>query len=200
MTCQNLDLEIKQGSTFALALKWGSGPILFVPIQGISQGAPAVVSATAHGLPAGWPVSVESVKGMTEINAANSPPLASDYKQITVINANSLSLDGVNSFDFHAYKSGGVLRTYTPISLAGYTARMKIKDRVGGTVLANLVSPTNITIDDVNKTITITIAASATEVFTFVKAVYDLELVSAGGVVTRIAEGKAKLDQEVTTP
>lgn len=198
MSCQTLDLEIKQGKTFSFAIKWGASPILFIAVQGITKGAPAVVSATAHGLPSGWPVAVESVLGMTEINALNNPPLASEYKTVTVLNVNSLSLDGVNSSLFHTYTSGGFLRTYTPVGLAGYIARMKIKDRIGGTTIANLVSPTNITLDDVTKTITITIAAAVTAAYTFSNGVYDLELESAGGIVTEVAAGKVKLIKEVT--
>jgi len=35
--------------------------------------------------------------------------------------------------------SGGYVVYYTPVNLVGYTARMTIKDKIGGTVLATLV-------------------------------------------------------------
>ena len=81
---------------------------------------------------------------------------------------------------------------YTPQSLADYVARINIKDKVGGTVWASSEladTPLDIidaVVDDVAKTITLTISATDTAALTAKRGVADLELVSLSGVVTKL--------------
>lgn len=205
------DLEIQQGKTFSLVLRWETEPIVRKAITAISltNGAPRL-TVTGHGTPNGWRGAVTRVKGMTQINAKSTPPRASDYLAATVIDANTIELNSVTPCDdsgneWSAYVSGGFWQYNTPVDLAGYTARMKIKDKVGGTVLASTEagdSPRNvltIAIDNTAKTITLSIAATATDDFTWSKGVYDLEMVSGSGVVTTILSGKVTVAKEVTT-
>lgn len=200
------DLTILQGKTFSQVVRWEEAPIIYKPISAITRAAPAQITATSHGLKDGWRVAVVSVKGMTQINAANNPPKDKDYHPVTVVggSGNTIELNDVNSSDFKAYTSGGYLQYNTPASLAGFTARMSIKDKVGGTELLRLdttvVAPQpRIVLDDTNHTITLTITAADTAALTWTKGVYDLELVSASGVVTAILYGSVTVSKEVTT-
>ena len=201
------DIVIQQGRTFSLVLRWETSQIIYKPITAITQAAPARLTVTGHGAPDGWRAAVVSVKGMTEINAENDPPSAADYHPVTVLDANTVEFNDLNAADFKVYTSGGYLQYNTPHDLAGYTGRMKIKDKVGGTVLASTEtgdSPLNIltlAVDDTAKTITLTIAASATDdILTWTRGVYDLEMVSADAepVVTAILSGKVSVSKEVT--
>lgn len=199
------DLTILQGKTFQQVLRWEAPPIIYKAITGITQAAPAVVTAPSHGVPNGWRVAFETIKGMVELNSANNPPKASDYYQATVLSANTIELNTVNSIGYKPYANSGVLRYNTPVDLAGYTARMKIKDKIGGTVLASTeagdtpVDVITITINNSDKTISIEILAIDTAAFTWTKGVYDLEMVSAGGVVTALLYGSVTVTPEVTT-
>lgn len=86
------------------------------------------------------------------------------------------------------------------MDLTGYTARLAVKDKIGGTVLLSLTTENGgIAIDNVAKTITLTIAATATDDFTWTRGVYDLELISPAGVVTALISGKVTVTKEVTT-
>ena len=205
------DLEIKQGKTYSLVLRWETEPIVYKAITAISlaNGAPRL-TVTGHGTPNGWRGAVTRVKGMTQINAKNSPPRASDFVTATVIDANTIELNSVTPCDdsgteWSDYTSGGFWQFNTPVDLAGYTARMKIKDKIGGTLLASTEagdSPLNIlsiAIDNAGKTITLSIAATATDDIAWAKGVYDLEMVSGTGVVTTILSGKVTVTKEVTT-
>ena len=49
-----LDLSIIQGDTFSQIIRWETEPIVYSPITGITQAAPAVITATSHGVPNGW--------------------------------------------------------------------------------------------------------------------------------------------------
>lgn len=197
-----LNLELLLGETFVRVIRWGAPPFIYKPITAITQAAPVQITSTNHGLVTGWPVAVVSVLGMLGINAKHSPPRSNEFVQVTRVDANIITLNTVNSAEFDAYVSGGYLQFYTPVSLAGFSARMTIKNRIGGTVLATLTSgaPDNrIALDDTNHTITLTISAVDTAAFTFTSGVYDLELVSPTGTVTRLYQGSIKISREVTT-
>lgn len=204
------DLEIKQGKTFSLVLRWETEPIIRKPITGVSlsSGAPRP-TVQGHGCKAGWRAAVTMVKGMTQLNAKNNPPRADDYHQVTVIDADTVEFNDITPVDdagreWPAWTEGGFLLYNTPVDLTGFTARMKIKDKIGGTVLVSndvLDAPKNvlaIAIDVAAQTITLSIPATATDDFAWTKGVYDLEMVSATGVVTGILSGKVSVIKEVT--
>jgi tRNA threonylcarbamoyladenosine modification (KEOPS) complex Pcc1 subunit len=203
MAAKKQDFRIRQGETFQRVVRWETTPYIYKAITAITQAAPAAITATAHGLKTGWRAAVVSAQGMTEINAVHAPPRDSDFRQVTVSDANTVLINGINSSEFSAYVSGGYLQFFTPQDLTGYTARMMIKDRVGGTVLLSLTSgaPDNrIALDVTNNTITITISAADTAALTWTRGVYDLELVSASSVVTTLFTGNVFVTKEVTAP
>lgn len=201
----NKDFVVEQGKTWSQVLRWEAPPIVYKPITAITQTAPVRITSASHGIPAGWRVAVVSVKGMTQLNAQNTPPKDKDYHSATVVDVNTIELNDVNAADFKAYASGGYLQLNTPVDLGGYTARMKIKDKIGGTVLLAFVSGTPgvgegaVTLDNVAKTITLTLSATLSAALTWKKGVYDLELVSSGGVVTALLSGTVTVTKEVTT-
>jgi hypothetical protein len=131
----SVDLILVKGKTFSRVIRWAALPYLYKPITAISQAAPVSVTSAGHGIPDGWPVAIVSVKGMTQINASNSPPRTTDYNKATLADANAITINEINSAGYSVYTSGGYIQLYTPIDLTGYTARMSIKDKVGGTEL-----------------------------------------------------------------
>jgi len=193
------NLTIEQGKTFIQVVRWETEPLLWKPITGVSQAAPAVVTAVGHGIPDGWPVVVASVQGMTEINAAHNPPRATEWHKAYVVDDDTVKLPDVNASEFTPYESGGYLMLYSPVDLVGYTARMEIKDKVGGEILATFTSAAELVLDTAAHTTTLTIAADDTAAYDWRRGVYDLELVSPDGVVTAVIAGKVTVSKEVTT-
>lgn len=193
------DITILKGKTFRRVLRWESGPLIYKPITAITKASPAVITAASHGVVDGWRVAVISVLGMRQINAENWPLHKTDFYKATVVDPNTVKLNDVVSADYTAYISGGSLVYNTPVSLAACTARMQIRTsaRATGTPLVDLVSPTDIVLDDTAKTITITIDADDTAAYTFRHGVYDLEIVS-GSVVTQLLSGGVTVVDEVT--
>lgn len=197
-----LDIELVQGDTFQRVIRWETQPFVYKAITNISLSAPMIVTAVAHGLTNGWRAAVVSVLGMRQANAKHAPPRTSDYRRVTVIDTDTVAFNDVNSAEFDAYESGGYLQSYTAVDLAGYTARMTIKDRIGGTSLTVLTSgaPDNrIVIDAAGKTTTLTITATDTASFAWTKGIYDLELVSPTGIVTKLYRGGIFVRKEATT-
>lgn len=195
-----VDLTIVKGKTFSRVIRWGALPYIYKAITAISQTAPVSITSTAHGIPDGWPVAVVSVKGMTQINAVNTPLRTSDYKKSTLVSANNITINKINAAGFSVYTSGGYLQFYTPVNLAGYTARMSIKDKVGGTELLRLDTVNGrIILDNITKTISLLLDATAAAAITFTRGVYDIEMVSSTGVVDLLASGAVDVSTEVTT-
>lgn len=201
MAATNQDLLIEQGKTFSTVVRWETTPIVYKAISAIPKTAPATLTVTAHGMPDGWRAAVVSVRGMLEINAKNTPPRASDFRPGTVTDVNTVQFNTLNASDFSTYSSGGYLVYNTPMPLTGYSARMSIKDKVGGTELLRLDSTLNnrIVLDATKCTITLTVDATTTAGLTWTNGVYDLELVSASGVVTGILQGNVTVSREVTS-
>jgi hypothetical protein len=77
---------------------------------------------------------------------------------------------------------------------------MQIRPSVpSATILADLTTENGgIVVDGPNGKFTITIAASATTLYTWSTGVYDLEIVSGTGIVKRLLKGTVTVDPEVT--
>jgi hypothetical protein len=182
----NRALVIRQGSSYLDVVRWETEPFIYKPITAISQSAPAVVTAVGHGLTNGWRAAIVSAKGMRQINATDITDL-DQFHSVTVVDADNVSFNDINSSGYSAYTSGGYLQFYTPHDLSSYTARMQIKDKVGGNVLLSLTTENGgITIDPTAKTITRTISATDTAAITWTYGVYDMELVAPDGTVTNL--------------
>jgi len=85
-------------------------------------------------------------------------------------------------------------------NLAGYTARMQIRPTAGSatTTLALTTENGRIALGGTAGTITLSISATDTAAITAGRYVYDLELVSAGGIVTRLLQGIVTVSANVT--
>jgi hypothetical protein len=113
--------------------------------------------------------------------------------------ANKITINQVNSLNFTAYTSGGVVEYGEPVNLANYSARMQIRETVDSpTVIYEATSQSGqIVLDNTSKTITITLLANATSQFNFTTAVYSLELFNGNNVVPFLV-GNLTLVPEVT--
>ncbi len=70
-------------------------------ITGATQANPCVITSASHGLTTGYRVYIVDVVGMTELNGETTS------FAVTVIDANSFSLDDTDSTGYTAYTSGG---------------------------------------------------------------------------------------------
>lgn len=193
MTPSKINFKCYQGSTFSEVLRWESSKKIYKPITGISNAAPCIITSTAHGLPDGWRTKITNVVGMTDINSTEV------YHLATKLTDNTIELNAVNSLGYKTYVSGGVLEYNLPVDLTGMTARMQLRTKLeDATVIDELTTENGgIVIDAVTSTITLTIPAADTALYTFNSVVYSLELIS-GAVVTPFANGTITLVKEVT--
>lgn len=88
----------------------------------------------------------------------------------------------------------------TPINLTGYTARMQVRPTVqSNTVLVSLTTENGaITLGGATGEVRLELTATQTNALPAGRAVYDLELVSTYGFVTRLVEGSFTVKAQVT--
>ena len=195
MACNNeLDFCVGKGATFVKRFMWDNSVLVSTAITAITKAAPAVVTSASHGLVTGWRAAVVSAGGMSAINSQNYPPQTPDLRVVTVVDANNIKFDEVNSADFTAYTSGGFLISRQAVSLAGVAATMNIRTAPqSGTILKTLTSSpaAGIVIDDSAKTITVTFDTAAE---TWDYGFFDLEITQVSGVIVEIAAGTIQID------
>ena len=93
------------------------------------------------------------------------------------------------------YKESGVA-----INLTGYTARMQVRATLesASTLVELTTANSRIALGGAAGTITLTISATDTAALTAGRGVYDLELVSGSGIVTRLLQGVCTISRNVT--
>lgn len=86
------------------------------------------------------------------------------------------------------------------IDLTGATARMQGRERIddSATLFSLTSGAGDIVIDASAGSVTVTIADTATDDYTFETGVYDLEVIESDGTVLRVLQGVVTLSKEVT--
>lgn len=192
-----INFKMYQGATFRQDLRWESETKTYATITNVSKTAPVQITLAnaTQAPPIGWRARVTHVAGMREINMSDDT-----YQIVTSVTGNTVEFNQVNSLGYSTYTGSGVLEYNTPVSLAGYTARMQIREKLtDSTPLLSLTTQNGgLILDNTAKTITIVISAEQSALLKFSQAVYDLEFTAADGEVTRFAEGSFLFKQEVT--
>jgi hypothetical protein len=122
-----------------------------------------------------------------------------EYITASEVSATAVTFNSINSLAFTTYTGGGVLEYNQPVDLAGYTARMQIREKVTSeTVLENLTTSNGkILINNTSKTISMILSAASTEAYTWKSGVYSLEM-EKDGVVVPFIYGSVVVEREVT--
>jgi hypothetical protein len=188
-----INYKLTQGSTFREVLRWESNEVIYKPITAVTKSAPVSITSVGHGLVEGWRFRVTNCGGMREINS-------DQYHSASVVDVDTITINKINSLSYTTYTSGGVIEYNKPVDLTGMTARMQLRSNVASDVVINELTTENggIVLDNALKQIRLNISATITTGFTFTTAVYGLELVSSGGIVTPLAAGNIQLTKEVT--
>lgn len=201
MSCQGskLDLCIAQGKTFAMTLRWAAEPYIYRPITTIHNSAPLRAEVIGHGMPDGWMFAFSAIQGPVDLNAQMSPPGPDDYRQAKVIGPDEIEVNAINGALLKPYRSGGFIQYLTPVSLAGKSARMDIRDKVGGNLLLSLHSgDDSIVLDDTEKTISLRLEHDITRDIAWRRGVHEIEIFDAVDVF-RLAYGAVTVSPETTT-
>jgi hypothetical protein len=203
MAAGKYDFVIEQGGTFNPTIRYAQSTFTKKAITGVTKSGRATATVVGHGLTTNWGAYVVGVIGMDLINhKSRSLAIPEEAYEASVVDANTLEL-AVDSSRFGAYASGGELLYRTPFNFTGYTARMMIRDAVADVAPITGGSLTTgnggIVLGGAAGTITLAIDAATTAAFDVRSYVYDLEIVSAGGVVTPILYGSVVVPRREVT-
>ena len=193
-TPARLNLIVYQGSTLSEVLRWESSTKSYAIITGISNSAPVVITAPGHSIPLEWRVKLSNIGGMLDLNTGDT------YHQVTETTEDTFTINSINSIGYKPYTTGGVVEFNTPVDLTGYTARMQIRESIANTLVIHELTTENggISFNNINYSITLNIPADVTKTFSFLSALYSLELESSGGFVSTLTVGSISLVKEVT--
>lgn len=188
MALQKLTLTIRKGSAENIPIRLEQSGWSYASISAVLQTAPLRVTAPGHGIPDGWRVAIMNVKAVGDFGAENNPPKDNELHTVTVIDADTVEFNAINGAAFRAHTGGGQLAWHTPVDLNLYVgARMNVRDKVGGVLVANWTTDTNELERDVaNDTLWLRLDDLVTETLTAKNKVFDIELIRTGGDADRV--------------
>lgn len=188
MALQKLTLTIRKGSAENIPIRLEQSGWSYASISAVLQTAPLRVTAPGHGIPDGWRAAIMNVKAVGDFGAANNPPKDNELHTVTVIDADTVEFNAINGAAFRAHTGGGQLAWHTPVDLNLYVgARMNVRDKVGGVLVANWTTDTNELERDVaNDTLWLRLDDLVTETLTAKNKVFDIELIRTGGDADRV--------------
>lgn len=195
------DFTIRRGSTFRLVLRVEQPQAVYVPITAIGKTAPVRLHAVGHGLTSGRRFLVTGAKGLTALNAKNSPPRSTDYLRATVIDADTIEVNSVNALNMPAYTGGGAIQYNAPLNMTGYEIRMQARPSEASDVVVFAASTTDgkIVMAPDGLSALLTLPDTLTSGITAASVVYDVEFVAADGSVAFVMpKAKITFDGEVT--
>lgn len=185
------DLHIVQGATLRDTLRLMQPRLEYRPITAIG-GSPLRLTVE-HGLAGNWLAWIEGSTGLQGLNRSTRER----PHRVTVIDESTLEINALSAFGLAP--SGGQLIYKPPVDLTGATARMQIRDQIGGQELLELTTDNGGLAITGPGTITRTISAADTAAIAWASAVYDLEVQYPDGTVQRYLQGTVTVSREVTT-
>ena len=187
MALQKLTLTIRKGSAEDIPIRLESEAWSYASISAVAQSAPLRITASAVP-PDGWRAAIMNVRSVGDFAAQNNPPKDTDLRAVTVIDATTVEFNAINGAGFRAFTGTGQLAWRTPLDLNLYVgARMNVRDKVGGALVANWSTDTSeLEIDAANKALWLRLDDSVTEALTAKNKVFDIELIRTGGNADRV--------------
>ncbi|GLK88327.1 hypothetical protein [Pseudomonas turukhanskensis] len=183
----SIPLSIVQGATLRESIRVMQSTFEYRPIAAISATAPVLLTV-AHELPKDWPVWIQNVQGLPELNRAfNQAQLLA-----SVIDADTLEINAISGVGRKG--AGGMLIYHPPVDLTGATAVLQVLDEKGAKVLE--VAP------EVHAAgwIDINLTATETSALTWRKGTWLLNALMPNGEVLSLFTGPAEVVPPGTSP
>lgn len=118
-------ISLVRGDSLRLQLDYYSSTLRGVKITSATAGLPAVLHAPSHGLTTGDTAAVYDVPGI--MDDVVYPPSNSNFVNVTVIDADTVSLDNVKYDADTLYKNGGMLVSRIRVNLTGCSVSCQVR-------------------------------------------------------------------------
>ena len=190
LTAGKHDFEIEQGATFKSTVVWTDD---LKEVSSITRASTtATVTVVNHGLSVGNYVLILGADD-SDYNGVFQVASSADDDTFTY------TLTGAPATPATSTTSGQIKMGKCK-SLAGYSANMDIREKIEDSSALETLSTTGgeIVITTAQGKLVMTLTTAQTGALDFNRGVYDLELVSGVGVVTRLIQGEVDFKKEVT--
>lgn len=189
-------LYIEQGVDFNHTFQALAGGMFMAPIELIEEGYPTIITVTGHGLNqiSSHPVELSGIEGIPKLNSAGTGvPLC------TYIDANRFSVP-LSSVGKQWVPGTGEITYHQPSDLTNLTGRCVIrKNWYSDTIIHEMTTENGgLTLTVADGSIRLYIPKSATALFNFKTAWYDLDLMAPDLTEERIFKGPVSLEREVS--
>ena len=196
MSIPTFELGMAQGTDWATTFNWYGGGKFMAPIEEIDPGYPTRIKVTSHLLPSAsdTPIIISGVEGMEILNSKDTgielcARVDDNYFEVPISTVGK------------EWRIGkGEITYYRPTDITDFTARCKFRKYWhSADVLSELTTENGgIVLNADDASIQLQRTAAQTAAFVFDKCVFDVELISPGGAVTRVAQGTIRLSREAT--
>lgn len=192
------NFRVYQGSAFNQIFRWETATKAYANITSISKSAPCIIQVApgSQTPPPSWRIRLNGVLGMKEINNLTED----SYYLSTNSVGRDVTVNEIDSTDYTAYTSGGVLSWNYPTDLSIYpSATLQIRKTVASSTVELQLTTANggIIIDNIDKTIRVKMTSQQTSALDFITAVYSLELTDLDGNSLTFVTGNLTLVKEV---
>lgn len=196
-----VNIHITRGETFSLGYLVAETDLIYKQIIAMPSKAPVRLTITGHGMPEGWPFTIECVKAPAELNSAED-----DYYSAKVIDADTIELNGVNAHCLRAFSGSGVAVFRTPSDLTGWSCKAQVRKKAGGELLYTWSSnPDDLpdspaTVDVAGSQFVLSVSdEEAALITTWKRGVYDFEATDPNGNTIKLtAISQVTIGDEVT--
>lgn len=193
-----LNLKVRQGSMFKKVLRWETEPFIYKPITSIGSTAPCALHVPGHGLLQSQLFAIQNAQGLVDLNEKAED--ITQWHRAHVVDDDHIEINRVNALAFKAHTPNtGVIKYRTVVDLTGYTARLTLRERMGGVILHTMTSadPEEITLDPATGLVSFVFSSEASKLWTWRKAVFELDLIDVTGEHEyTIATGDLHLERE----
>ena len=196
MTTPLFEVEMDQGADWNVVINWYGDGVFRAPIEEIDPGYPTQIRVSTHLLPSSsdTPVIISGVQGAEILNSSNTA-----VELCTRVDADYFTVP-VSTIACEWVPGTGEITWNKPTDLTSFTARCQLRSKwYSGTIITEMTTEnTGITLDSNDGSIALNRIASVTAALGFTKAYGDIEVISAAGIVTRVARLVVAFQRETT--
>ena len=190
-------IHIEKGANFTHTFQWLGGGKFIAPIEDIVVGYPTIITVTNHSLNSigtPHPVIVSGVDGCPDLNSVDTGINLADR-----IDDDIFSMPVSTVADIWVPGTGEITY-FKPTDLTGFTGACQIRKNWYATTILQEISTAlgTMVLNAADGSIQLDISAADTALLSFVGGVYDVDLVSPSGFVTRVMRGPVTLHREIT--
>ena len=196
MSTPEFELDMDQGAHWTATINFYGGGTFRAPIEEIIPGYPTRIRVTGHSLPSSsdTPVIVSGVQGAEILNSSETA-----IDMMTRVDDDYFDAP-VSTIPCEWTPGTGEITFSLPTDLLNHTARCQLRTKWhAGTFIHEFTTENGGIILDANDgSIQLDVTSAVNADFNFVKAYGDIEIITAGGVVTRVARIIVNFSREMT--